>query len=166
MPAEAGILLGDFSFPTNGLMVLYDRLAFIAGVELVVRRPIRPIDPSFTIGVMSQDWEPSGDPEMKGRSNPDPTLGRYIYTIQALVKHSDVDEGLRLHAYMAKKIRVMLYRDPELRVRLQSLAEDDLGVHERTQRWGVRRQNYMSNEVDGTWLHLSTTEFFLETETT
>lgn len=165
MPVPAGSLLGDNAFPTNGLMVLYDRLALIEGVALVVRRPIRPIDPSFTIGVTSQDWEPNGGPEMRGRTNPDPTISRYIYAIQAFVKHSDVDEGLRLHAYLAKKIRVMLYRDPDLRVRLAALTEDDLGVHERTQRWGVRRQNYMSNEVDGTWLHLSTTEFYLETET-
>lgn len=165
MPAAAGTLPGDASFPTNGLMVIYDVMATIPGVELVVRRPVRPVDPNFTIGVTSLDWQPVGKPEMRGVPNPDPTLSRYIYSIQAFVKHSDVDEGLRLHAHLAKMIRVMLYRDADLRVRLPALTETELGVTERTQRWGVLRQNYMSNEVDGTWLHLSTTEFFLETET-
>jgi hypothetical protein len=151
-------------FPNNVTLILLEELSGLPDVDVVVARPLRPNDPNFSIGIAAINWTP-GEYEMKGRSNPDPTTTRYTYSVQAFVKHTDQSEGLAFHAYLSKMVRLMLYRSDSLRVRLAGLSETVLGVTERSQRWGVSQQRYVSNEIDGTWLHLSTTEFFLDTET-
>ena len=78
----------------------------------------------------------------------------------------DMDEmrGLSTHSTLAKLVRTTLYRDESLRVGLASLVTTTSGT-ERLKRWGVNTQRLIANELSGQWLYLSTTEFWLETET-
>ncbi len=126
-------------------------------------RPLRPEDPATSIGIFVMDWVP-GELEMAGRSNPDPTLSTYLFGIHAFVKHGDREDGMIKHALLSKMVRSMLYRQESLRVRLSQLSETSLGVRERSQRWGVRQQRFMANEIEGSFLYLSTLEFWVETE--
>ena len=95
----------------------------------------------------------------------EPTLQQYLITVQAFVKDMDEERGLATHSVLSKMIRSMLYRDDPLRVALGSLSVTTDNSIERTQRWGIRQQRYFSNELSGSWLYLSTLEFWLETET-
>lgn len=160
-------------FPNNVTEVLQTRLGFIDiltkinatddnpdGVPAVFTRPLRPSDPAVCVGVFSLDWAP--DELEIGAS--EPSLSTYIYAIQSFVKHTDEQEGNLLHGLLAKTVRAMLYRDADTRVALGSLSETSLGITERAQRWGVRQQRFANNEVDGQFLFLSTTDFWLQTE--
>lgn len=152
-------------FPNNVLVLLAQELQAIDYAELVAMRPLKPEDPPVSIGVFVIDWIP-GDAEMTGRANSDPTISTYLFGIQALIRHTDREEGLLKHALLSKIIRSMLYRRESIRVRLSQLNEASLGITERTQRWGVRQQRFLSNELEGNFLYLSTLEFWVETETT
>jgi hypothetical protein len=77
----------------------------------------------------------------------------------------DEERGLATHSVLSKMVRSMLYRDDALRVGLLALSVVMNGSTERTKRYGVNRQNFVSNELSGSWLYLSTLEFQLETET-
>lgn len=148
-------------FPTAIVDALAEQLALTTGVGKVMRRPLRPTDPDQSIGVTASDWVPNE--QVIGQH--DPAVGTYLFAIQAFVKHADEEEGRDDHTDLAQAIRAMLYRDLGLRVRLASLSHSADGLIERVQRWGVRQQRYASNEVDGQFLYLSTTEFWVETET-
>jgi hypothetical protein len=102
---------------------------------------------------------------MKGLGH-DPSIDRYNVALQAFVKDMDEERGLAVHSVMSEMLRTMLYRDTALRVGLSSLSTNLNGVQKRTTRWGISTQRYFSNELQGSWLYLSTLEFWLETETT
>lgn len=148
-------------FPMLIVDALAEELAFTIGVGKVLRRPLRPTDPDGSIGVIAADWVPNA--MVIGQH--DPAVGTYLFQIQAFVKHTDEEEGRDAHADFAQRIRLMLYRNAGLRVRLGGLAHTADGLIERVQRWGIRQQRYAANEVDGEFLYLSTTEFWTETET-
>lgn len=148
-------------FPTSIVDALAEQLALTTGAGKVLRRPLRPTDPDQSIGVIAADWVPN---EMVIGQH-DPAVGTYLFQVQAFVKHTDEEEGRDSHANFAQVIRSMLYRDAGLRVRLAGLSHAADGLLERVQRWGIRQQRYASNEVDGQFLYLSTTEFWVETET-
>jgi hypothetical protein len=168
-PMPAAIL----AFPGNVMQVLETRfLAGITDVDVVAKRPLTPLDPSFSIGLVALNWQP-GDHEIgSASSNPgtlgrvEPSTGTYHYLIQALIKHSDALEGLAYHGLFTKQVRAMLYRDPGVRLGLAALTEKSMGVTERLQKWGIGAQRFASNEIDSEWLYLSTTELWVETETT
>lgn len=148
------------TFPINVIDVLAEELKSLpAGI--VLRRALRPTDPDRSVGIYAMDWTPRDS--VIGQF--DPAVATYTYTVQAMVKHANEEEGRHDHAAYAQAVRLMLYRDPALRVRLAGLSETDGNVTERSQRWGVRAQRYASNEVDGEFIYLSTTEFWVETET-
>lgn len=132
----------------------------------VYRRALRTTDGLSAMGVFPADWTPTpGSMEIGGV---EPTLQMYRLAIQALITDADEDRGLATHAAMSRRIRVMLARDPALRVILGTLRVDDTEYNciERTGRWGVSRQVFLSNELSGSFLYLSTIEFWLETEKT
>jgi hypothetical protein len=133
---------------------------FDLNLGLVARRPLRPTDPDKSIGVMALDWRPTES--FIGQH--DPAISRYQFAIQVFLKHQDEEEGLQQHTLLSKNLRTMLYRGEALRLRLASLSETSLLVTERVQRWGVRQQRFVSNEIQGRFLYLSTTEFWVETE--
>jgi hypothetical protein len=147
-------------FPENFVEVLKDTLTAIDISDHILGRPLKPTDPSGSIGVFAVDWTPV-DAQI---GQYDPAVTRYMLSIQSFVKHGSEQEGVALHARLAKKVRVMLYRNEDLRVRLSSLSVVEDGVTERVQRWGVEIQRYLSNEIDNNFMFLASTECFIETE--
>lgn len=155
-------------FPNNIVDLAAARFATIDPDLYVVRRPLRNSDPNQSIGVSAAQWLPQEDSyEMLGGpvGRHEPSLQQYLVTVQAFVKDMDEERGLAVHSVLSKMIRSMLYRDEPLRVGLSALSVSMNGSTERAQRWGIRQQRYFSNEISGSWLYLSTLEFWLETET-
>lgn len=154
-------------FPNNAVLLIADRIDMLDPDLKVFKRALRTSDPVQSVAVLGVQVDPEeGSAEIIGRPNSGATVHQYIIGIQAFIKDMDEERGLATHSVLSKMIRSMLDRDTPLRVGLGSLAVNDpYGGTERAQRWGVRTQRFMSNELDGAFLHLSTLEFWLETET-
>ena len=155
-------------FPNNVVELVTARTRLLDTDMFVTKRPLRESDPNQSVGVFAAQWLPEEDSyEMVAApvGRHEPTLQQYIITVQAFVKDMDEERGLATHSVLSKMIRSMLYRDDPLRVALGSLSVTTDNSIERTQRWGIRQQRYFSNELSGSWLYLSTLEFWLETET-
>lgn len=159
-------------FPNNVVDIIQTRTKLLDADLAVFRRPLRSTDPNQSVGIFATQWTPDDEShEMRGNalgggSFNDPSLDRYLCAIQGFVKDMDEEVGLATHAVLSEMLRTMLYRDVPLRVGLSSLSTNLSGVSKRTTRWGISQQRYFSNEISGTWLYLSTLEFWLETETT
>lgn len=159
-------------FPNNAVDLIAERAAFLDPDSVdkitILRRPLRESDPVQSIGVFGSQWFPDEE-SLEMRSIPsgvqEPTLQSYLIAIQAFVKDMDEERGLATHSVLSKMIRSMLYRDEELRLRLRALTVTMQGSTERMMRWGIRSQRFLSNELSGSWLYLSTLEFWIETET-
>lgn len=155
-------------FPNNIVDLVAVRSELLDPDLFVIKRPLRNSDPNQSIGISAVVWQPDDDSmEMRGGGPgpSEPTLSTYRLAVQGFVKDMDEVRGLATHSVMSKLIRNMLYRDAPLRIGLSSLSTSMSGVTERAQRWGVATQRYYSNEIEGSWLYLSTLEFWLETET-
>jgi hypothetical protein len=156
-------------FPNNVISLIATRAQYIDSDLYVAKRPLRASDPSESFGVFAHQWEPNNNSqEMRGVPTPgpnEPTLQTYLIGLQAFIKDFQEDRGLAKHSVLSSYVRAMLYRDDPLRVGLAALSVTQTGRTERAMRWGVRTQRYLSNEIDGNFLYLSTLEFFLETET-
>lgn len=155
-------------FPNNAVDLIATRCGLLDADLWITKRPLRESDPVQSIGVFGSQWNPAEDSyEMRGGapSTHEPTLSSYLIGVQAFVKDMDEEKGLATHSVLSKMIRAMLYRDAPLRLGLRSLSVVMDGSTERTQRFGIRTQRYLSNELQGSWLYLSTLEFWLETET-
>lgn len=156
-------------FPYNAVSLILEGVERLDEDLFVTNRPLRESDPNQSVGVFGMQWMPDEESfEMRGLAGgiSEPTLSRYIISLQACIKDMDEVRGAQTHATLAKMIRTMLYRDEALRVALRQLSVTMSGSVERTQRFGVQTQRYLSNELQGAWLYLSTLEFWLETETT
>jgi hypothetical protein len=147
-------------FPENFIDELQTSLEASNLFDKVLRRPIQPTDPNGTAAVFAMDWSPQ---EM-AIGQVDPAVTRYQVAIQTFIKNGNEQAGVIAHSQLAKKVRVMLYRDADLRVRLGTLSTSDGEVVERVQRWGVSRQRYLSNEIQKSFLFLAVTEVWLESE--
>jgi hypothetical protein len=155
-------------FPYNAVALMAVRFKTIDTDLEVFKRPLRDSDPVQSIGVFGSQWLPEEEShEMRGlpAGVREPTLASYLIGIQAFVKDADEERGAATHGTLSKLIRTMLYRDDDLRVGLRSLSVTSSDSIERTGRFGIRTQRYLSNELSGSWLYLSTIEFWLETET-
>lgn len=162
------ITADDTEFPANAISLIATASAGLDSDLFVAKRPLRESDPNQSIGVYASMWLPDENSyEMRGRPDGihEPTLQSYTIGVQAFVKDMDAERGLVVHATLSKMVRRLLYRDDTLRLGLRALQVTVDGSTERTQRFGVRSQRYVSNELQGTWLYLSTIEVFLETET-
>lgn len=137
--------------------------------DMIVARQLRPNDADLAIGVFPVDWLPVEDSyEMAGRLTGapwEPTLSRYTFRLQVMVKDTDDEQGRRRYGIEAKNLRSILYRDQELPVRLRALKETDLESVEQVKRYGIRNQRYLNNEMQGIWLYLAVTDLWIETET-
>lgn len=159
-------------FPGLGTELLFQRFSTLEtltmiddgtvdGRPAVFSRPLRPSDPAASLGIFEVDWQPD-DSEFGAVF---PTLSTYVWGLQVLVRHGDEQEGRALHSAITKSVRTMLDRDPDTRVALGQLNESPVGGGvERAQRWGVRTQRFANNEIDGQFVFLSTTDFWLQTE--
>lgn len=155
-------------FPNNIVKLVAEHSQLIDPDLAVLKRPLRNTDPNQSVGVSASLWTPDDDSqEMRGGpyGPSEPTLSTYRISVQSFIKDMDEVRGLNAHSVLSKLVRNMLYRDHALRVGLASLSTSVSEVTERAQRWGIATQRYFSNELDGSWLYLSTLEFWLETET-
>lgn len=155
-------------FPNNIIDLVATRLRLLdeSLVNSTYRRPLRESDPNTAAGVFAATWEPDNESLEIGRPAPsEPTISTYVLGVQAYVKDFNEERGLARHSVLSKMIRSMLYRDAPLRVGLSALSVTMNDSVERSQRWGIRAQRYLSNEIDGNFLYLSTLEFWLDTET-
>jgi hypothetical protein len=96
-----------------------------------------------------------------------PTLSTYLFNLQAFIKDSQEERGLNVHSVLASRVRMVLYTNPDLQVIFAALSADlGNGLTERMSKWGVGNTRYYSNEIEGSFLFLSTLEFWVQTETT
>lgn len=160
------IVADSTTFPNNVVEILETRSKLLDPDLFVVKRPLKSTDPNQSIGITAAQWRPDEDSlEMRGMATMEPTLSRYLITVQAFVKDMDEIRGLNVHSVLSRRIRAMLYNDTPLRASLASLSSTMLGVTERPRRWGVSQQRFFANEIESSWLYLSILEFWLETET-
>lgn len=152
-------------FPNNAANLIATRITDLYGPDLqVVKRPLRVSDLTQSVGVFPSDWYP--DETSWEFPSKQPTLQRYIIKIQSYAKDFDEERGIAVHSVIAKVMRSLLYVDVPLAIGLNALQVTMDGTIERIQRRGVNRQQYLSNEVAGEFLYLSTLEYYIETETT
>lgn len=149
-------------FPSNVIEVLFEAATSLDADLSVYRRPLRASDPIQSIGIFPANWSPDERSQEIG-GHGEPTIQRYHIAIQAFVKDGDEVAGLAKHSKLSGMIRSMLYRDAGVRLALSSLSYTSLGVTERLMRWGVGRQQFLSNEVQASWLYLSTLEIWADT---
>lgn len=164
----------DFSdtfdvFPSNVIQLIHARMRQKWPSTGLHMRPLRVADKVKAIGLFPSDWTPDIDSfEFQQPVNPRPagfpTVQSYLIMVQAFVKDMDAERGIRMHSLMSKAIRSLLYHDTPLALGLQSLRVEMDGVAETIQRRHIVRQKYISNEIDGSFLYLSTLQYSIETE--
>ena len=150
-------------FPENVLDELETSVKGYLTEYEVVRRGTKPSDPAQTIGLRAGGWLPLDDShEMP---SDEPTLSRHNFEVELLVKAVDEADGRRLYADGARRLRSVLYRDAQLRLRLEALSVEELGSIDRFKRLKVVNQTFLSNAVKGNWFFVATTRFYIEVET-
>ncbi len=152
----------DLDFPNNVVELFKDNLSAISPEHFAVGRPLRPTDPQRSFGVFATIWTP----RVFEIGQLEPAIGSYNLVVQSMVKVATEEEGVQEHASLAKKVRALLYRNVAFRVELGQLNTLSEGMLERVQRFGITQQRYLSNEVSGSFLFLSVTESYVETELT
>lgn len=151
-------------FPNNACNLMAARIDDLYHADLfVVKRPLQATDNTRSVGISPAWWEP--DEDSYEFASLEPTVQTYRILIQSFVKNSDAEEGIAEHSVLSKVIRSLLYRDGPLRVGLDMLSVTMNGATERIQRRGIRRSQYISNEIQGNWFFLNTLEYYIETET-
>lgn len=159
------IIAADLVFPENAIALIKARIPVAVDADLtVVRRPLRPTDPTQAVGVFASTFQPNETTiEIQSLQ---PTLNRYSLIIQSLVKEYDEESGISVHSILSARLRSMFYRDVPLHVGLTALSVTVNNSVERMQRRGITTQRYLSNEVQGVFMYTSWIETWLETETT
>lgn len=153
------------AFPAAFVWTISDHLAANltedSGEDItVVRRPIRPTDPNFTIAVMSDEW--TSEAYQIGSNHP--LIAQYEMTVWALSKYAKEDEGAIAHAVLARNVRRMLAESTGL-MQLLGASTDTYGTNtERVQRVRIGRQRFHANELNSKFLFLSVTSLTVETE--
>lgn len=155
-------------FPNNVADVLFDALRIgVPEIQTALRRPLRVEDPSWTLSVFATTWMPD-TLEMTGDEfSFEPTDTTYSFQIQTLIKSSDEQEGRVWAAYLAKSIRLILYRAQSFVVPLRQLKEIRAdGSIERYQRSGIKQQKFAANSLNNQYLQFSSTDYWVQTEST
>lgn len=163
------IELSDTQFPQNIVVAVADRApGYIDEDVRAFKRPLRNSDPNQSFGVFGNLWQPDESSfEIRGGAHPgpmEPTVNIYTVGIQAFVKDADEQRGLAIHSIFAQRVRAMLYRDEQLRVTLASMVSNTGNAVERVLRWSTPSQRLISNDINKTWLYLSTLELRVETQ--
>lgn len=152
-------------FPFNFVRCLAIVLPGIDPDVTVHKRPLRPTDPNYAIGVYGTLWSPNEESlEMGHKAPAEPTLNQYQVGVQTLIKDGDTERGLAVSSILANRVRTVLYRNEPLRLALGSLYVEDGDFRESMRRWGVRSQRYMSNDIEGTFVTISVLDLWIETE--
>ena len=131
----------------------------------VVKRPVGITDQDQTISVVAVDWSPvQNSREMGTKTNPkEELIQRYTLVVQTLINDADEDRASNRHSVFSKMVRDMFYRDQVLQVALPQLSVAVGGIEEVVSDWGVRDQRQMVNHSEGSFLYLSTLDFWVET---
>lgn len=153
-------------FPWNAVILISDRLSLVDPDVQCFRRRLYNTDPVQTFGVSPASWIPVEESlEMRGADlAQEPTIQRYGLVVQAMCKDTDEERGIAVHSKMSKIARSVVLGDIPLRDSLRALYADLYGVRERTLRWSIRSQRFLSEELKGQFTYLSTIEVQLETE--
>ena len=153
-------------YPNNVADVMFNALRTgIPEIQLALRRPLRREDPSWTLSVFPVSWAP--DTLEMGGTDPsfEPTDSTYSFQIQTLVKTTDEQDGRVWGAYLAKSVRLVLYRGPSFVVPLRQLKETRAdGSVERYQRSGIKQQRFAANSLNNLFLQYSSTDYWVQTE--
>lgn len=157
---------GEVYFPWNAVDIIAYRLSLVDADVQAFRRRLYSTDPAQAWGVSPATWSPNQESlEMRGADiAQEPTIQHYGVVVQAMVKDTDEERGIAVHSKMSKIARSVLLTDIPLRDSLRSLATDLYGVRERTLRWSIRSQRFLSEELNNQFTYLSTIEVQLETE--
>lgn len=155
----------DSVFPDNAVALIVARIPAAVDANLtVVRRPLRPTDPTQSVGVFPLTY--TDDITSVEIQSVQPTLSRYGVIIQSLVKDFDEQDGINVHSILSYRLRSMFYRDTPLHVGLTALSVTMNNGKERMQRRGITTQRFLSNEVNKVFTYTAWLEVWLETETT
>lgn len=155
----------EATFPGNVVEILADVLPSVEVDSTCYKRPLRPTDPNYSIGVYPTIWQPNEETYEMGHSAPhEATLNSYQIGIQTLIKDGDTERGLAVGSIFARRVRTVLYRNEPLRIALGSLYVEDGTSRESMKRWGVRSQRYMSNDIEGKFVFISVLDYWIETE--
>jgi hypothetical protein len=158
------IVAADSVFPDNAIALIAARIPGAVDADLtVLRRPLRPTDPTQAVGVFPLTFVPN-EPSIEFTSL-QPTLNRYQIVIQTLVKEFDEEAGINIHSILSARLRSMFYRDAPLHVGLTALSVTMNNGLERMQRRGITTQRFLSTEIQRVFQYTSWIEFWLETET-
>lgn len=150
-------------FPVNVVDVVVTALdTRLDDAVVVIKRPLRLADPYRAVGVFPTVNDPLQESSEIGGW--EPTLQRYSFRIQCLVRHSDEVLGRRLYAIDTKIIKAILYRDTNLKAQLAALQDESIGSRETFKKFIVGSQRYLNNDLNGQFTYLSVTEFHVETE--
>lgn len=156
-------------FPNNVVHALSIVLPGIDPDLTVLKRPLRPTDPNYSLSIYGTLWTPDENSYEIGNKNAEvgePTLSTYQIGIQTLIKDGDSSKGLAVSSILAKRVRMVLYRNQPLRIALGSLYVQGDNFRESLRRWGTRGQRYMSNDIEGTFVTISVLDLWIETEMT
>lgn len=152
-------------FPGNVVTILGDVLPAVDVDATLYKRPLRPTDPNYSIGVYATIWQPEEESYEIGHTTPhEATLNSYQIGIQTLIKDGDTERGLAIGSIFTRRVRTVLYRNAPLRIALGSLYVQDGTSRESMKRWAVRSQRYMSNDIEGKFVFISVLDYWFETE--
>lgn len=155
-------------FPNNVISLVATRVDSLWDNVTAKTRPLRKTDPSLTVGVFGALWQPDTESvEMMGQppGADIPTVEKYACAIQTICLSMDEEEGLAQSSVLSEAMRTMLYTDEPLRVGLVALQTSVLGQIKKFRKIYVGSQRFLSNEIQGQFIYLSTLEFTFETET-
>lgn len=152
-------------FPGNVIECIAAVLPAVDADATVYKRPLRPTDPNYAIGIYATTWSPDEDSLEIGHAPPqEATLNSYQIGVQTLIKDGDTERGLAIGTIFARRVRSVLYRNEPLRIALGSLYVEDGSSRESMKRFGVRGQRFMSNDIEGKFVFISVLDYWIETE--
>lgn len=128
----------------------------------VVRRPIRLMDSGPFISVFP--WDVAADPSSYQIGQIEPATRNYTLRLQTKVEAADEEEGMVLATNAATRLTVMLYKAPQLPVRLTSCSVDLLGLRENYKRHTVLNTKFINGALNNGFVYMTSTDIKVETE--
>lgn len=159
-------------FPANVIDVIYARLKMLDTRVTVVNRGIRKMDPSLTVGIFPDSWQPvQSSEEFLGEAFTPmsvASLGEYYLQIQTLTKGMDQVVCQRQHLLLSKIVRDTVELDGPLRVALRSLPSVTvLGKTESFKSFKAMTQAYFPLDANGnTFINIGVLRCKITTEQT
>lgn len=151
-------------FPADIIEVIKNYAEDIPGVVTVLKRGLRPTDENGSVGITAATRLPD-ETEMGMSYGGEPSLSTWNIVIGHFVKAETEEEAERLHIEVANSLWRMLYQDQAFLVDLRSLVDMTGAQTERVQRHWVVAQRFASNEIEGSFVRMSSTELNVQIQT-